>query len=241
MRRFLSVLVGVFFLLGSVVLAEAYIITAQDIFNGGISGVFSSSAGGGSFALKPMPGKGDSYYGKDVVGVTHTPGPGGYDVAGEIDLDGESITITFDKPFILSALDIGVLYANGNYGDKVNEKAKIVVDGVPYYLTGIDGYNADWTGPGSVTYLSPGLDDYNGLWQISNPFGNTPVSKLEFYAVKQPGAGYDDSNSDFGIYHQIQGTQVSIPPTILLLGFGLLGFGLLSRRKKVNTQSSQTI
>jgi len=229
MRRFLSVLVGVFFLLGSVVLAEAYTITAQDIFNGGISGVFTSSAGGGSFALKGMPGTtGDSYDGQDVVGVG-----GGY-VNGEIDVSGESITITFDNPFILSTLDIGVLYANGNYHDWVNEKAKIVADGTAYYLTVTDGYNANWTGSGSVTNLSPALDDYNGLWQISNPFGNTPVSKLEFYAVKQPGAGCNAHNSDFGIY-QIQGTVVPIPPTILLLGSGLLGFGLLGRRRKVNT------
>jgi len=239
MRRFLSVLVGVFFLLGSVVLAEAYTITAQDIFNGGISGVFTSSAGGGSFALKAMPGtaSGDLYNGKNVVGVG-----GGY-VDGEIDVSGESITITFDKPFILNALDIGVLYHCGNYGDKVNEKAKIVADGTAYYLTVTDGYNASWTGSGSVTNLSYALgdpydndpyNDYNGLWQISNPFGNTPVSKLEFYAVKQPGAECNAHNSDFGIY-QIQGTVVPIPPTILLLGSGLLGFGLLSRRKKVNT------
>jgi len=234
MRRFLSVLVGVFFLLGSVVLAEAYTITAQNIFDGGISGVFTSSAGGGSFALKAMPGtaSGDPYNGKYVVGVTHTQGR--YDVYGEIDLDGERITITFDKPFILSALDIGVLYANGNYGDNVNEKAKIVADGTAYYLTVTGGTTAEWTGSGSVSNLSPALDDYNGLWRISNPFGNTSVSKLEFYAVKQPGAGYNASNSDFGIY-QIQGTVVPIPPTILLLGSGLLGFGLLSRRKKVNT------
>ncbi|MDL1966306.1 MAG: PEP-CTERM sorting domain-containing protein, partial [Candidatus Desulfofervidus auxilii] len=33
----------------------------------------------------------------------------------------------------------------------------------------------------------------------------------------------------------VQGAVVPIPTTILLLGSGLLGFGLLSRRKKVNT------
>jgi len=148
MEKFTIILVMVFFLLGSVVLAQSATITAKDIYNGGISGLLSSSALGGSFALKAMRGSGDAYHNQDVVGIK------GGKVSGEIDIDGESITITFTKPFILSDLELGLLFKSGNRGDKVNEKAKIVVDGVPYYLTVIDGYNADWTGPGSVTYLS---------------------------------------------------------------------------------------
>ena len=223
MEKFITILVMVFFLLGSVVLAQSATITAKDICNGGISGLFTSSALGGSFALKGMRGSGDSYHHQDVVGIK------GGEVSGEIDIDGESITITFTKPFILSNLELGLLFKSGNRGDKVNEKAKIVADGVAYYLTVIDGYTADWTGSGSVTNLSPGLNGYNGLWQISNPFGDTPVSKLEFYAVKQGSGGHADS--DFGIY-KIQGTAVPIPGTILLFGSGLFGFFSLRKINK---------
>jgi len=223
MEKFTTILVMVFFLLGSVVLAQSATITSKDICNGGISGLFSSSAFGGSFALKGMRGSGDSYHNQDVVGIR------GGKVSGEIDLDGESITITFTKPFILSDLELGLLFKSGNHSDKVNEKAKIVADGVAYYLTVIDGYTADWTGSGSVTNLSPGLNGYNGLWQISNPFGNTPVSKLEFYAVKQGSGGHADS--DYGIY-KVQGTAVPIPGTILLFGSGLFGFFSLRKINK---------
>jgi len=144
MKRLLSVLVGVFFLLGSAVLAEAYSITAQDISNGGTSGLFSSSVLGENLALKAMPGS---------------------------------------------------------------------TTGEPY-----DGKN-----------------DYNGLGHISSDlFSNTAVKTLEFYAVQQGSSG-SDSDSHFSINCNVRVAPVPIPPTILLLGSGLLGFGLLSRRKKVNT------
>ena len=144
MKRLLSVLVGVFFLLGSAVLAEAYSITAQDISNGGTSGLFSSGVLGENLALKAMPGS---------------------------------------------------------------------TTGEPY-----DGKNG-----------------YNGLGHIfSDLFSNTAVKTLEFYAVQQ-GSGGSNSDSHFSINCNVQVAPVPIPPTILLLGSGLLGFGLLSRRKKVNT------
>jgi len=44
----------------------------------------------------------------------------------------------------------------------------------------------------------------------------------------------DDDHDDM-IYIVDKVAPVPIPPTILLLGSGLLGFGLLSRRRKVNT------
>jgi len=145
MKRLLSVLVGVFFLLGSAVLAEAYSITAQDISNGGTSGLFSSSVLGENLALKAMPGS---------------------------------------------------------------------TTGEPY-----DGKNG-----------------YNGLGHISSDlFSNTAVKTHEFYAVQQ-GSGGSDSDSHFSLLScNVQVAPVPIPPTILLLGSGLLGFGLLSRRRKVNT------
>ena len=226
MKNFMAILMAMLFFLGMIVEAQSATITAKDICNGGISGLFTSSALGGSFALKGMHGSGDAYYKQDVVGIKSG------EVSGEIDIDDESITITFTKPFILSNLELGLLFKSGNRGDKVNEKAKIVADGVAYYLTVIDGYTADWTGSGSVTNLSPALDHYNGLWQISNPFGDTPVSKLEFYAVKQGSGGHADS--DFGIY-KVQGTAVPIPGTILLFGSGLFSFFSL---RKINKQRS---
>ena len=126
MKKLLSVLVGVFFLLGSAVLAEAYTITAQDIFNEGTSGLFSSSVLGENPTLKAMPGS------------------------------------TTGKPY--------------------------------------DSKNG-----------------YNGLGHIKT---------LEFYAVQQDSGG---SVSDPHL--RTNCAPVPIPPTILLLGSGLLGFILLNRRR----------
>ena len=126
MKKLLSVLVGVFFLLGSAVLAEAYTITAQDIFNEGTSGLFSSSVLGENPALKAMPGS------------------------------------TTGKPY--------------------------------------DSKNG-----------------YNGLGHIKT---------LEFYAVQQGSGGR------VSVPHlRANCAPVPIPPTILLLGSGLLGFILLNRRR----------
>ena len=136
MKRLLSVFVGVFFLLGSAVLVEAYTITAEDIFNEGTSGLFNSSVLGENPALKAMPGS---------------------------------------------------------------------TTGEPY-----DGKNG-----------------YNGLGHISSDlFSNTAVKTLEFYAVQQGSGGR------VSVPHlRAKCAPVPIPPTIVLLGSGLLGFILLSRRR----------
>jgi len=77
----MAILMAMLFLLGMIVEAQAALITAEDIKNGGISGLFTSSALGGSFALKAMRGSGDAYYKQDVVGIKSG------EVSGEIDLD----------------------------------------------------------------------------------------------------------------------------------------------------------
>ena len=75
-----------------------------------------------------------------------------------------------------------------------------------------------------------------GLWQILNPFGNTPLSGLVFTAQDTPkpdncaiGPGCD--NSDYSIA-LVQTSDVPEPTTLGLIGIGLLGLGAMTRRRR---------
>lgn len=81
-----------------------------------------------------------------------------------------------------------------------------------------------------IDSLSGALVD-DGIWPTTWPTG------IVAHAEKLLHGWSGSWECDFTL-DKVKGNKapvVPIPPTILLLGSGLLGFGLLSRRKKVNT------
>ncbi|RJP24792.1 MAG: PEP-CTERM sorting domain-containing protein [Deltaproteobacteria bacterium] len=174
---------------------------------------------------------------KTVNGWTGLGVEGGF-VPGEVDLkDSEWITIRYRTPVMLDHIMLGFLFPNGQYGDTVNEKAKIrfsylygnetVVKFEQLVATG--GGTANWSGVGVVSNLSLGAAPYSGVWRIDSPFEN-PVTSLKFSA-SQNGGSISSGNSDFSIVEVAPVAPVPEPSTLVLLGGGLVGLASWGRKK----------
>lgn len=206
--------------------ADALSIDAADV-PGGVS---SATVAGVLFESSPRV-----FAQKSSPGFTGLGVKGGF-VEGEIDLNGESITITFPEPVVLSQLVLGYLFKSGNFGDTVSEVARVRVLDMPDVFVGGDlsvvtGTSATWSGPGggAVTNLSPGTNSGHGVWTIADPFGDLAVRKLRLSAV-QVGPRASSSNSDFA-FGSLTGRVVPEPGTALLLGCGLVGLAASFRRR----------
>ncbi len=161
-------------------------------------------------------------------------------VAEEIDVLGEYMVITFDTPQVISSIQLGRLFAIGNFEDEVNERVEIIAGRVGAsdlvgLLTvggGSDLYNGTWTGSASdPTNISPADEAGAGVWEILDPFGGVAVTSLRFNPYQRPGITEEgeEQNSDFSLPTV---TTVPEPPTAALLGLGMLGLGLLGRRER---------
>lgn len=218
MKKFWSILAASVLVLGTAGFAgAAQLITAADIPAGNPTSVTL-----GSYAtISSSSGGLDT---KTVAGWTGIGVHGGVD--GEIDVIGgkEFVSIGYAQPQVIDYITIGFLFKTGNYGDKVNEAAVFGPSGLLGLLTVVDGYNATWTGIGTVTNLSPGLDNYAGIWRIDHPFG-VNVQGLTFSAGAYPGA-QDGTNSDFSIV----AVKTPEPLSMILTGLGLLGLAVLRRK-----------
>ncbi|MCB5190053.1 PEP-CTERM sorting domain-containing protein [Methylobacillus arboreus] len=167
------------------------------------------------FSYKPAQ---DGYQG---VGVS--PKRGSDVTVGEIDKH-EWIIAKFDESLVISNLTLGLLFNGPEYGDN-KEQASITVtyfdnSTSTFKLIATGNDTASWTGFGSVTNLSPAIQDLGGVWSLDNPFGDTAVKSFSLTSLKD--------KSDFTLY------SVSAVPepesyAMLALGLGLLGFA--NRRK----------
>jgi hypothetical protein len=224
MPRFLSIVLVLCLGAG---FAAAATINASDLTTGSTTvniGWATATADPRAFQGKTLAG----YYG---VGIKD-----GY-VDGEIDLAGESIRIDFKSPTIISQITLGFLFQAGNYGDVVSEVASVQYSDTPNwaadYLSAQTATQANWSGPGTVTNLSPGVQPDAGVWRINNPFGNQAVSFLEFTPVQVggPKAPTDNRNSDFAFMSLSGTTATPEPSTWSMLGLSLTGLAAAIRRR----------
>jgi len=161
------------------------------------------------------------------VGTTSSP------VGNELDV-GEFIQIDFDSPQVIAYFILGVLYPFGEFGDRVDETAK-VNDGMPtavgktqLTLSGFDP-GASWVNLEIAQDGNPSLEGPRGggVWQIINPFGATLISTIRFTAPDVDGVS---GGSDFD-YTIVNVATIPEPANIFLVGTGLLGLAAIGRKK----------
>lgn len=221
MKKFWSILAASVLVLGTAGFAGAtQLITAADIPAGNPTSVTL-----GSYAtISSSSGGLDT---KTVAGWTGIGVHGG-NVDGEIDVNnglGEWVSIGYAQPQVIDYITIGFLFKSGNYGDVVNEAAIVGPSGLQGVLTVTGATTATWTGSGSVTNLSPGLDTYAGVWRIDDPFGVNVVG-LTFVPGDYTGSAQNGTNSDFAIV----AVKTPEPLSMILTGLGLLGLAVLRRK-----------
>lgn len=140
---------------------------------------------------------------KTVNGVTGVGISGGA-VSGEIDND-ESIDFDFSEGVYLNTLQVCFLYTDGNFGDVIDEIAKIVTDVGTWTLTATSATVGTWSGPaGTVTNVSIATEAGGASWIIDAPgdgiFGQAITSlslQSGFPSTQSKKADYAFQSLDF--------------------------------------------
>jgi len=151
-------------------------------------------------------------------------------VAGEID-GTEYIDFNFDGSYQITDFTIAFLFADGNFGDNVDEQADVKIwDGTQdyhFYLTATDPgvTNYTWTGAGTVTVISEPDESNAGVFKISNPFTKN-VTSLKFLAGDPSGGGAFEGDYAIGNIN-----AVPEPTTMLLFGTGLFSLAAFGRKR----------
>ena len=98
-----------------------------------------------------------------------------------------------------------------------------------YTLSVVDGTTAVWSGPGSVTNVSPATNGNAAVWSLSSPFGGAAVVSLELVGYG-PALPTTYRNNDYGLV-SVTSTPVPEPGVMSLMGLGLAGLAFAGRKR----------
>jgi len=167
-----------------------------------------------------------SFRGKTVAGY-HMMGISGGHVPREIDAT-ESMDFIFNSAVRVTSLELGALYINGQFSDRVNERAFVTInDEQTFELALTSSTTASWDGFGDVTALSPGLAGRAGYFRIAGDdiFG-MDVHQMTLWAPQEDVPGSRGSDYRFGA---LTTRTVPAPGAFALIG---LGGALCTRRNR---------
>lgn len=206
--------------------AQAITVTAGDVTAGGTSdtvlGVQFTAGGGGNLSVFADP------VGTDTLGVSS-----GFEVD-ELDVSGDTLTLTFENPtgVMIDRIVIGRLFLTGEHGDAIDEAGMVTASGTS--CSGGCGFDADggWDGTGGSSFSSTSDFGGYGEFTIEDPFDGAVVTSFTLQAVSL-GADLGSRDSDFSLlavdFTPEPLPEIPEPGTAGLLGLGMLGLGLRRR------------